>query len=118
MKIKLTDYRTMTKAAQRMNKWEKAYAQKLQGLLLAGKIAHFSYESSKLRLADATWYTPDFKVITIDDNGLYALEYHEVKGHWEDDARVKFKVAADLHPEATFVAVTVQGGNFVQTERL
>lgn len=32
------------------------------------------------------------------------LEAHEVKGHWQDDARVKVKVAADQYP-VRFVAV-------------
>ena len=30
---------------------------------------------------------------------------HEVKGHWEDDARVKIKVAATQHPWFRFLAV-------------
>ena len=33
------------------------------------------------------------------------LEAHEVKGFWEDDAKVKIKVAAELYP-FSFVAVT------------
>jgi hypothetical protein len=32
------------------------------------------------------------------------VEFHEVKGHWQDDARVKMKVAAAQHPY-TFIAV-------------
>jgi hypothetical protein len=34
-----------------------------------------------------------------------SLEVHEVKGFWEDDARVKVKVAASLFP-FRFIAVT------------
>jgi len=33
------------------------------------------------------------------------IELHEVKGHWEDDARVKIKVAATQHPWFRFLAV-------------
>ena len=33
-----------------------------------------------------------------------ALEMHEVKGHWMEDARVKMKVAADMYP-FRFIAV-------------
>ena len=33
------------------------------------------------------------------------IELHEVKGHWEDDARVKIKVAAIQHPWFRFLAV-------------
>lgn len=28
----------------------------------------------------------------------FELQVHEVKGHWEDDALVKIKVAASLYP--------------------
>jgi hypothetical protein len=57
----------------------------------------------KFRLADNTFYTPDFMVVMAD--GL--LEAHEVKGFWEDDARVKIKVAASLFP-IQFTGVTYQ----------
>ena len=33
-----------------------------------------------------------------------ALEAHEVKGYWQDDARAKIKIAADMCP-LRFVAV-------------
>lgn len=38
------------------------------------------------------------------------MELHEVKGHWEDDARVKIKVAAEQHPWFRFLAVRARGG--------
>lgn len=47
-----------------------------------------------------TFYTPDFAVMTA--NGT--MEMHEVKGFWQDDARVKIKVAAESYP-FRFVAV-------------
>jgi hypothetical protein len=51
----------------------------------------------KLRLADRTFYTPDFQVVN-DATG--EIELHEVKGGWiEDDAMVKFKTAAAMFPE-------------------
>lgn len=34
-----------------------------------------------------------------------SLEIHETKGHWEDDARVKIKVAAEALPIFRFVAL-------------
>jgi len=34
------------------------------------------------------------------------LEIHEVKGHWEDDSRAKWKIAAELHRWAKFLAIT------------
>lgn len=85
----------------RMNKTEAAYAQHLHALQLAGKVKGWRFESVTLRLADATRYTPDFLVELF----VGPLELHEVKGFWRDDARVKFKVAAELFPMFRFVAV-------------
>lgn len=83
-----------------MNKLEAAYAARLESLKLAGEIADYRFECIKLRLADNTFYAPDFMVLRPDG----AFEVHEVKGHWEDDARVKIKVAAAQFP-FKFVAV-------------
>jgi hypothetical protein len=35
------------------------------------------------------------------------MEMHEVKGFWQDDARAKIKIAADLYP-FRFIAVKVK----------
>lgn len=43
------------------------------------------------------------------------FEVHEVKGHWEDDARVKIKVAAELYP-FKFIAVRKQKGAWLFEE--
>jgi hypothetical protein len=77
-----------------MNKTEKAYAEHLQLRQQAGEVAWFAFEAVKLRLADKTFYTPDFSVMLADGT----IEQHEVKGFWEDDARVKIKVAASMFP--------------------
>lgn len=90
--------------AGRMNKTEAAYAETLAARLHVGEILWFRFESHKLRLADNTFYTPDFSVIVA--NG--ALEYHEVKGHWTDKARVKTKTAAAQFPHR-FIAVKRAG---------
>lgn len=86
-----------------MNKTEQAYAADLELARAAGAVAWFKFEGVKLRLADSTFYTPDFAVMLADGQ----LEMHEVKGFWEDDARVKIKVAAELYP-FRFVAVTAR----------
>ena len=88
-----------------MNTLEAAYAAHLEGLRLAGDVAWYAFEGVKFRLAAGTFYTPDFLVMRSD--GL--LEVHEVKGHWEDDARVKVKVAARLFPVFSFFGVTREG---------
>lgn len=78
-----------------MNKTEARYAQYLEARRAAGEVAWYAYEAFKLRLAERTFYTPDFAVLLASGR----LECHEVKGgHWEDDARVKIKVAARLFP--------------------
>ena len=76
------------------NKTELAYEEALKALQRDGQIAWFKFEGVKLRLADNTFYTPDYAVMLT--NGQ--MEMHEVKGFWQDDARVKVKVAAELFP--------------------
>jgi hypothetical protein len=77
-----------------MNKTEAAYATHLSWRQTGGEILGFAFEAVKFRLADKTFYTPDFIVYAGDGT----VEIHEVKGHWEDDARVKIKVFASLFP--------------------
>jgi len=80
--------------AGEMNDTENRYAAYLEQRKQAGEIAWYKFEGVKLRLADKAWYTVDFFVMLIDGT----LEAHEVKGKWEDDARLKIKVAQDLYP--------------------
>lgn len=83
-----------------MNKTEQAYDQHLALLQHAGQIAWRRFEGLKLRLADNTFYTPDFAVMAADG----VIECHEVKGYWQDDARAKIKIAADQYP-FRFIAI-------------
>ena len=83
-----------------MNKTERNYAGYLESRKIKGEIQYYAFDSIKFRLADKTFYSPDF--IVLKANG--ELEAHEVKGRWEDDAKVKIKVAASMHP-IPFVAV-------------
>ncbi|RRF49889.1 DUF1064 domain-containing protein [Klebsiella pneumoniae] len=80
--------------AGQMNKTETAYAQELELRKRYGEIARYRFEGIKLRLADNTFYTPDFAVMLA--NGQ--LEMHEVKGVTGPTMRVKTKVAADQYP--------------------
>lgn len=86
-----------------MNKTEARYAAHLELLKHAGEILWYRFEGVKLRLADNTFITIDFPVMRHD--GL--LEMHEVKGRWEDDARAKTKIAAEMYP-FRFIAVMPQ----------
>jgi hypothetical protein len=83
-----------------MNKTEAAYDSHLALKQHAGEIQWRKFEGLKLRLADNTFYTPDFAVM----NAEGVMECHEVKGFWQDDARAKIKIAADLYP-FRFIAV-------------
>jgi len=87
----------------KMNQTEAAYAEHLRALQHAGEILWFRFEGIKLRLADNTFYTPDFAVLAADG----VMELHEVKGFWQDDARAKIKIAADQYP-FRFIAVRVR----------
>jgi len=84
----------------KMNKTEQAYSDHLELRKQAGEVKWFKFEGLKFRLADNTFYTPDFAVMLANDQ----LEVHEVKGYWKDDARAKIKIAADLYP-LRFIAV-------------
>ncbi len=89
-----------------MNKTEAAYAAHLELLRRAGEIVWFKFEGMKFRIADNSFFTPDFAVMRADG----ALEAHDVKGAWhlfQDDAKVKIKVAADMYP-LRFIAVVRQ----------
>lgn len=84
-----------------MNGNESDYSALLERKKAAGEIDWYKFEGIKLRLADNTFYTPDFAVM--QSGGM--IELHEVKGFWADDARAKIKIAADMYP-FKFIAVT------------
>ena len=77
-----------------MNRLERRYADHLDKLRLAGDIRLWMFEGVRLILAPSTTYTPDFMVI----NSELQVEFHEVKGFWRDDARVKIKLANNIFP--------------------
>jgi len=84
-----------------MNGLESRYVREvLEPRRIAEDVFSYDFEAIKLRLAKKTFYTPDFVVVRSDG----AVEFHEVKGFWEDDARVKIKVAAARFPCFLFVA--------------
>jgi hypothetical protein len=79
------------------NKTEAAYEAHLKLLMHLGQVLWFRFEGIKLRLADNTFLTVDFAVMTADR----VLEMHDVKGGrevFQDDAKAKTKIAADQYP--------------------
>ncbi len=98
--------KTKPKRTRGMNKLESAYAALLTARQRAREMARWDYEPVKLRLADATFYTPDFRVVTLTGHH----EFHETKGaHVWDDALVKLKVAAEMHPYEFFLCTRPKG---------
>ena len=94
-----------------MNKLEERYAQHLELRKRAGEIVDYRYERLKFKLAEKTFYTPDF-MVTFQDR----IEIHETKGFWEEDARIKIKMAAELFPEFLFVGVYWKNKSWVFEE--
>lgn len=98
-----------------MNKTEAAYeAEVLKPALMAGDVLWYRFEGVKLRLADNTFLTMDFAVMLAD----HTLEMHDVKGSpriFQDDAKVKIKVAAEMYPfvfKTAFPKLKRDGGGF------
>lgn len=78
-----------------MNKTEARFAFRLKLMQLAGEVDAFYFEAVKLRLADRTWYTPDFLVVI---SGRMII--CEVKGGFiRPDSVTKFKIAAEMFPQ-------------------
>ena len=90
------------KAGER-NKTEARYEAWLEVQKRDGNIIRYDFEAVTFKLADNTRYTPDFMVMKPDGE----IEFHEVKGAWsifQDDAKVKIKVASAMFP-FRFIAV-------------
>ena len=105
--------RGIRRVAGRMNKIEARYAEYLKQQQFAGYVEWFAYEPIKIKLADKTYWTPDFVVMRPD--GI--LEAHDTKGTttrrdsanrkykgpWvEQHAAVKIKVAPVAFPIRVF----------------
>ncbi len=82
-----------------MNKTEAAFFE--DQIVGNEKIVKWYFERVRLVLGKACTYTPDFLCLMRTGE----LVAYEVKGWWRDDARVKFKVAADAFPWIRFIAV-------------
>jgi hypothetical protein len=94
-----------------MNKLETTYMNILERRKLAGEIVSYRYEAIKFRLAKNTFYTPDFMVVYED-----RIEFHETKGFWEEDARIKIKMAAEMYPEFIFFGVQFKSPRWIFEE--
>lgn len=92
-----------------MNRTESEWSRMLEARRISGEVLWWSYEPIKVRMADATFYTPDFLVVLANGE----LELHEVKGAFVmDDARVKFKLVAEHFPARLVWAQKLKGGSW------
>lgn len=90
-----------------MNKTERAYSELLDTRKLID-VAAWWFESWTFKLAHDCRYTPDFAVLLRDGS----IELHECKGHMEDDALVKLKVAARMLPFVVRLARIAEQGRW------
>lgn len=103
------------------NKTESAYESYLTTLHHAGMIDGFKFEGIKIKLADNTFWTPDFIVFANDG----VVELHDTKATtskkrtdgtkekapWiEEDAKIKLKLAAELFPFRVFAVFKTPDG--------
>lgn len=80
----------------------------MEPLRLAGEVEAWDYEALKFRLADNTYYTPDFVVYRSD--GLVELVDVKGSGGWEQATRVKFKACAERFDRFVWVAQVERKG--------
>lgn len=103
--------RTDHRPSRGMNGLERDWSIVLEARRRAGEVLRWDYEPERLKLADGTFYAPDFRVQLA--NGT--IEFHECKGFMRDDAAAKLKIAAALHPY-TFRLVTRKRGAWTVVE--
>lgn len=82
-------------AKGKMNGTETAYAQRLEALKHDGTIIDWKFHVLRVRLADNTYYEPDFIVMTAERE----LQIHECKGSFTTDkGQIKVKLCAEVLP--------------------
>ena len=113
------------KRAGEMNKTEAAFAGELELMRSAGVVAWFGFEAMKFRLADNTFYTPDFAVLYADgflrliDTKGTTKKNGEYRPFVEEDAKIKAKLAAEIFPISFALAYRLPksaGGEWVIEE--
>lgn len=96
-----------------MNKTEAAYAQLLDAKKHAGEIIDWRLHPIRVRLADRTYYVPDFLVMTADRE----IQIHEVKGGYTTEkGQLKIKLCAEVLPWFRVFKCSKKGGEWVIQE--
>lgn len=100
------------------NKTESAFEEHLADLQKGGAVLWYRFDAIKLRLADNTFLTVDFSVMRFD-GVLEMIDVKGSKGIFQEDAKVKLKVAAASFPFVFKIAVPVpkkNGGGWIIEE--
>lgn len=85
--------RTTKPRRGRLNKTEARYAERLEGQRLTGDIAWWGFEAIRFRLADNTFFTPDFLVMLPDGQ----LTLHETKGFMREAASLRLRITSEAY---------------------
>jgi len=102
-----------------MNKTESAYARRLDLLKQQGEVLWWAFEPISLRLTSGMtggkcrMYKPDFLVVIPLGPKGGGLEFHELKGHAWESGIIRFDVAAEMNPWATFRMFGHDGGEWI-----
>jgi len=113
------------KRSGEMNRTEASFAERLKIEQLSGSVLWWAFEAMKFRLADNTFYTPDFAVLysdgmlrLIDTKGTTKKD-GKYKPFVEEDAAIKMKICAETFPISFAVAFRLpksSGGEWVIKE--
>ncbi len=113
------------KRSGEMNRTEASFAERLKIEQLTGTVQWWAFESMKFRLADNTYYTPDFAVMysdgilrLIDTKGTTKKD-GKYRPFIEEDAKIKAKLAAEIFPISFALAYRLPksaGGEWVIEE--
>lgn len=96
----------------KLNKTEAAYFEHLKARQRLGEFRRVDAHPEHLRLADSTFYVPDFRAITVAG----VVEFHEVKGFLREDSWAKLKIAVEMHPYR-FLIVRLAKGSSLKAPR-
>lgn len=88
----------------KMNKLERAYAQRLDFMKNAGELIAWKFEPFAIILPGGTRYKLDFLLVFED-----RFEIHETKGFWRSRDRVRFREATAVIPWFNFYGVQWKG---------
>lgn len=116
-------YAKARRPAGELNTGETRYLHILEDRLARHEIEAIYPQPFRIKLTDDCSYTPDFMVVEAD----FTLAFIEVKDewivkgkkqvHWEEDAKVKYKVAREKYPCFKFVVAVHTKTGFYEVEK-